>query len=70
MNPGRFSVCVNTDQTTMKQNKEYKQAERERKKKAGLKRLSDIWVYPVDEIKIKTYIYMLTEETRKLKENT
>jgi len=53
----------------MKSNAEYKQDERKRKRKSGLKRLSDVWVYPCDELKVKEYILMLTEETRNLKNN-
>jgi len=53
----------------MKTNAEYKQDERERKRKSGMKRLSDIWVYPCDEPKIKDYIWMITNETNITKNN-
>jgi hypothetical protein len=51
----------------MKTNAEYKKDERERKRKSGLKRLSDVWIFPCDESKIKEYIVTVTEETRNIK---
>ena len=52
----------------MKTNAEYKQDERNRKYKKGMKRI-ELWVYPVDVPKIKDYAWMLTEETKINKNN-
>ncbi len=52
----------------MKTNAEYKQDERNRKRKAGLKKV-EYWIYPVDEPRFRTYVYMITEETKINKNN-
>ena len=52
----------------MKTNAEYKQDERNRKKAAGKKRI-ELWIYPVNEAKIKFYVGQLEEETRIIKNN-
>jgi len=52
----------------MKDNAAYKRDERERKKESGLKRV-EIWAYPCDFNRIKTYAKIVTEETEIKKRN-
>jgi hypothetical protein len=47
----------------MKTNAEYKQDERDRKKKAGKKRI-EFWIDPINELKIKSYVYHLEVDTK------
>lgn len=50
----------------MKTQAEYKRDERKRKKNKGLKRI-EFWIDPVNEAKIKLYVYQLEEEIRIIK---
>jgi hypothetical protein len=45
----------------MKTNAQYKQDERNRKKKAGKKRI-EFWINPINEAKIKRYVYELEKD--------
>jgi len=52
----------------MKTMAEYKRDERERKRKSGKKRVG-FWIDPVNEARIKSYVYQLEEDVRIIKSN-
>lgn len=50
-------------------NAEYQETFRNKMKAEGKKRLPHIWIYKVDEPRVREYIHMVTEETKNNKNN-